>query len=333
MGSTRSENERQGWEPRRIGVIGAGAMGTSLASIVGRVLPVVMVVRNGERAAQIVRDGVATSGLIESSCEPIVVRHMQDLAKIGGVSALFVATKTTAIPEVARELAPIMDEISDQDDGLVCVSYQNGIEPGRHLMEMLGSERVLRMVLSFGAVMDEDLGTVRVTLNEPPHAIGSINEEMRPPAERIAEVLTRAGLETRYEVDIEPVVWRKGIANAAANPVTALVNLTVGETMHSPAGMIVERLVDEGIAVAQAEGIDLGEGFRERVMDLLRKAGDHLPSMVEDIRRGRESEVGQLNRQVIEHAERLGIDVPTHRIIDALIETFDWKVYQRRRAQ
>ncbi len=314
-------------------MIGAGAMGTSLAAIVGNVVPVVMVVRNGDRAAQIVRDGVSTTGLIASFCEPIVVRHMHDLAKVGGVSALFVATKTTAIPEVARELAPIMEEISDQKAGLVCVSYQNGIEPGRQLMEMLGSSRVLRMVLSLGAVMDEDTSTVRVTLNETPHAIGSINDEMRPPAERLAEVLTRAGLETRYVEDIESVVWRKGIANAAANPVTALVNLTVGETMHSPAGMIVERLIDEGIAVAQAEGIDLGENYRRHVMELLGKAGDHTPSMVEDIRRGRESEVGQLNRQVIEHAERLGVAVPTHRIIDALIETFDWKVYQRRHGE
>jgi ketopantoate reductase len=56
-------------------------------------------------------------------------------------------------------------------------------------------------------------------------------------------------------------------------------------------------------------------------------AAAHTPSMVEDIRAGRESEVGQLNRQIIERGRARGVPTPTHDVIDALIETFDWKVY------
>jgi 2-dehydropantoate 2-reductase len=320
------------WTPRRIGIVGAGAMGTSLASILGSAVPVVMIERNADRAAQILRNGVSTTGLIESAAEPIVVRRISDLAQIGGVSALFVATKTTAIPSVAQELGPIMDEIADQPAGMLWVSYQNGIEPGRQLMKMLESPRVLRMVLNFGAVSDAKTGDVRVGLNQPPHAIGSLNESMRPAAERIADLLTTAGLETEFDENIESLVWQKGIVNAAANPVTALVNSTVGETMHSPAGLIVRKLLREGKRVAEAEGIELGDDFEASALALLEAAGKHTPSMVEDIRRGRESEIGQLNRQIIEHAKRLGVDVPTHTIIDALIETFDWKVYQRTHA-
>jgi 2-dehydropantoate 2-reductase len=320
------------WTPRRIGIVGAGAMGTSLASILGSTVPVVMVERNPDRAAQILRDGVRTTGLIESASEPIVVRRISDLARIGGISALFVATKTTAIPSVAQELGPIMDEIADQPAGMLCVSYQNGIEPGRQLMEMLGSPRVLRMVLNFGAMIDSSTGVVRIGLNQPPHAIGSLNESMRPAAERIADLLTAAGLETEFDENIESLVWQKGIVNAAANPVTALVNSTVGETMHSPAGLIVRKLLREGKQVAEAEGIELGDDFEASALALLEAAGKHTPSMVEDIRSGRESEIGQLNRQILEHAKRLGVEVPTHTIIDALIETFDWKVYQRTHA-
>lgn len=318
------------WQFKRIGIIGAGAMGTSLASIVGTSMPVVMVVRNPDRAAQIVRDGVRTTGKIESSCEPIVVRRIADLARVGGVSCLFVATKTTAIPSVAQELRPILSDLADQPAGLFCVSYQNGIEPGRQLMAMLDTTRVLRMVLTFAATMDDATGLVRVTMDDPPHAIGSIDSALRPQAEQIARTLTEAGLRTEFEENIESLVWRKGVVNAAANPVTALVNSTVGETMNAPAGMIVRRLLQEGIAVAQAEGIDMGEGFADQAERILGLAGEHTPSMVQDIRRGRPSEIGQLNRQIIDHADRLGVPVPTHRIIDALIETFDWKVYHSR---
>ena len=81
--------------------------------------------------------------------------------------------------------------------------------------------------------------------------------------------------------------------------------------------------------VARAAGHALKEDYIAQAHAMLDSADNHLPSMVEDIRAGRESEIGQLNRQIIDHANRLGIAVPTHEIVDALIETFDWKVYQR----
>lgn len=147
--------------------------------------------------------------------------------------------------------------------------------------------------------------------------------------EALAGALTSGGLPTAFASDIERRVWMKGIVNAAMNPIAALVNSSVGEALDSPARLIVERLLVEGEAVARAEGLAMGEDFVARAMEALEAARSHTPSMVEDIRRGRESEVGQLNRQVLEHARRVGVSTPTHEVIDALIETFDWKVYRR----
>jgi 2-dehydropantoate 2-reductase len=320
------------WRAKRLAVIGAGAMGTSFAAIAGTKAPVVMVCRNPERAAQIFRDGVRTVGFIERSAHPIVVSRAEDLASIGGVSAIFVATKTTSIPQVAADLRPLLPRLADQDAGLFVVSYQNGIEPGRQLMEMLGDPRVLRMVLNIGASMDRKTGVVNIKLQSPPHAIGTVRPEYAHVCESIAKLLTECGMDTRYVEDIEPLVWNKGVINAAMNPVAALVNSTVGEAMHAPSRRIVDALLREGEAVAKAEGIDLGADFVDRAHAMLEAGGEHTPSMVEDIRAGRESEIGQLNSQIIEHAKKVGAKTPTHEIVDALIETFDWKVYLTGRA-
>lgn len=316
------------WRFERAAIIGAGAMGASLAAMLGRIVPVVLVDHNAERAAQVFRDGVRTEGLIEAAARPIVVRDLQDLPRVGGASALFVATKTNAIPEVAAALRPLLPAIAQQPAGVFVVSFQNGIEPGRQLIEMLGDDRVLRMVLSLGAVLDDDTGAVRVTLNRPPHAIGTLRPEYVPVCRRVAEVLTRGGLETAYDDRIELRVWEKGIVNAAMNPVAALVNSSVGEVLEAPAGAIVRALLNEAVRVARAEGVDLPEDYIDRALRLYDLARDHVPSMVDDMRRGRATEIGQLNRQVIDHARRLDIPVPTHEVIDALVETFDWKVYQ-----
>ncbi len=313
------------WSVGRVGVIGAGAMGTSLAAIIGRRVPTVMVCRNPKRASEIFEHGAVASGVVEAFARPILVSSVEDLERIGGVSVVFVATKTTAIPAVAEALRPILRSASDGSQGVFVVSYQNGIDPGRQLIELMEWPQVLRMVLNFGATLRPGRHDVEITLNQPPHAIGALDPAYAPVCQAIAETLSAGGLETRVESDIEPRIWTKAIINAAMNPVAALVNATVGEVMRSPSRVIVERLLEEGLAVAKMEGLDLGADYLQRAHAILESAGNHTPSMVEDIREGRESEVGQLNRQIIDHARGKG--VPTHKVIDALIETFDWKVY------
>ena len=324
-------NNIDAWRPCRIGIVGAGAMGMSLTAIVADAAPTMLVERDSGRAAAIFEHGARTIGLLRASSHPIVVSNIGELAKVGGVSVLFVATKTTAIPTVAEELRPILAEITDQPQGIFVVSFQNGIEPGSQLVELLRYDRVLRMVINMGATV-RPTGEVEVLLNSPPHYIGAPDGLWAEECASIASMLTESGFETIADGQIERHVWEKGIVNAAVNPVAALVNSNIGEVMHAPARSIVEALLHEGLTVARAEGLDLGEDFAARTFDTLARWGAHTPSMVEDIRNGRESEIRQLNRQIMRHAQRLGIAAPTHAIIDALIETFDWKIYDSDRA-
>jgi 2-dehydropantoate 2-reductase len=315
------------WTLRRIGIVGAGGVGTSLAAAIGDRVPVVMVCHSPHRAAQVFRDGVRLDGPHPATAHPIVVRTLADLETVGGVSCLFIATKTTAIPALAAELRPLMARIGDQPGAPFIVSYQNGIEPGRLLRQMLDDTRVLRVVINSGVSFDPATGIARLSLEAPPHAIGSIEPEFHPVCHQIAELMTRSGLQTIVADDIERRVWAKSVVNAAMNPVAALVNTTIGEVLSSPARVIVDNLLREGLAVARAEGLDLGPDYLDAAYRMLDAGRAHTPSMVEDIRAGRKSEVGQLNRQIIDHGRARNVPTPTHEIIDALIETFDWKVY------
>lgn len=319
--------------PKRIGVIGAGAMGSSLAVVASRIAPIVMVVRNPRRAAQIFERGVEADGVLEGSARPLVVRSVSDLPAIGGVGMLFIATKTTAIPDVCADLAPILDQIGEDDRGVRLISYQNGIDPGREIMRLLKTSCVLRMVLRYGAVLDDETGVVHVSMYDPPHFVGCLDEELVPDCENLARSLTEANFHTEYTAQIERVVWAKAILNASMSPVAALIDSPIGDVIDSPAHTVVQHLLREGVAVARAEGIDLETDFEDKAIKGYLRGAEHVPSMVEDIRRGRPSEVGQLNRQIIAHARNLGVDVPTHETIDSLIEAFDWRVYHHKREE
>jgi len=314
---------------RRVGIIGAGAMGSSLAIVASRFATVVMVVRNPKRAAQIFERGVESTGLIEGQANPLVVRSVADLEAVGGVGVLFIATKTTAIESVCADVAPVLDSIGEGDAPIRIVSYQNGVEPGREIMRLLPGAAVLRMVLNYGATMDQRTGMVDVAMHSPPHAIGCLDEALVPYAKSLAARLSDADFPTVYDERIEQRVWEKAILNASMSPVAALVNSTIGEVLRSPSRRVVEHLLRESVAVARAEGIAIPDGFEAAAWKIFEGGAEHLPSMVHDIREGRESEVGQLNRQILEHAHRRSVPTPTHDTVDALIETFDWRIYQR----
>lgn len=346
IGCAMSTHNQSGaaWRANRIAVVGAGVMGTSLAATVGRVAPVVMVCRNPDAAEAIRSGGVRTTGVLMAESRPQVVREVRELADIGGVSVVFVATKTGAIADVAAALRPVLGQIGDQPGAPFIVSYQNGIEPGRQLIEMLDDPRVLRMVLTFGGVQQSP-GCVEVKFNRPPHHIGCLEPAHEVVCRHLAELLSAGGLETQFDRQIERRVWTKGIINAAMNPVAALVDSTIGQVLDSPARIIVRRLLEEGLAVARAEGISIdpvedglpsrregGVAFLDYAMAVLEQGRQHTPSMVEDIRAGHISEVGQLNLQVVRHGRKVGVATPTHETILALIETFDWKTYRREHA-
>jgi 2-dehydropantoate 2-reductase len=114
----------------------------------------------------------------------------------------------------------------------------------------------------------------------------------------------------QFTEDIEAEAWRKGIENAAGNPVAALVRSPLGELLDSPSRRLIERLLDEGITVARASGIGVEPGFRETVLATMQGGGAHLPSMAGDVLAGRPTEITQLNEQIARRGRELGIPTP-----------------------
>lgn len=63
------------WEFKRAAIVGAGPMGIGLAAMLGQTMPVVLVCRNPDRAARVIRDGVRTTGLTEARARSDARHH------------------------------------------------------------------------------------------------------------------------------------------------------------------------------------------------------------------------------------------------------------------
>ena len=94
--------------------------------------------------------------------------------------------------------------------------------------------------------------------------------------------------------------WRKVIFNAATNPLGALTGLTHGRVCEQPAlRALASRLVDEGKAVAAAQGIELDSDPEELIDYAARPevAYGHKASMLQDVEARRQTEVDYPERR------------------------------------
>ena len=140
---------------------------------------------------------------------------------------------------------------------------------------------------------------------------------------RLADACTRAGMPTHAVADARPAQWRKVIFNAATNPIGALTGLTHGRVCEDPGlRALVSGLVDEGKAVAAAQGIVLDADPEELIDHAARPdvAYGHKASMLQDVEAHRSTEVDYLNGGIARFGRELAVPTPLHDAVTALIK-------------
>jgi len=140
--------------------------------------------------------------------------------------------------------------------------------------------------------------------------------------ERLADACTRAGMPTAAAADARGPQWRKVIFNAATNPIGALTGLTHGRVCEDEGlRRLVTALVDEGKAVAGAQGIEL-DADPEELIDYAARpdvAYDHKASMLQDVEARRATEIDYLNGGIVRFGREHGVATPLNEAVTALI--------------
>jgi len=140
---------------------------------------------------------------------------------------------------------------------------------------------------------------------------------------RLSEACTRAGMPSTAVADARGPQWRKVIFNASTNPIGALTGLTHGRVCEDKAlRALVTGLVDEGKAVAAAQGIALDADPEDLIDHAARPdvAYDHKASMLQDVEARRTTEIDYLNGGIVRFGEEHGVETPLNRAIWALVK-------------
>ena len=180
------------------------------------------------------------------------------------------------------------------------------------------------MVINYAGNMSER-NTVHVSFFNPPNYVASMMPQGNHMAEKVAELLNSAGLETEIPEDIQDFVWEKAILNAALSAVCAITRRTMKDVMSFPKTLeLVEAIIDESARVADVEGIELGKKFRRFCIQYLKNAGHHRPSMLVDLEDGRRTEIDFLNGKIVEYGRKHYLPTPLNQSVTALIHMLEY---------
>lgn len=291
----------------RIAIIGAGAMGCLYGGYLSKSgQDVVLIDHRQTTVDKINQYGVR----IDESDSTLVVRPRAALSQYTGTADLvIVLVKTTATSAALADIGSLLTE------NTLVMTLQNGFGNAEQLASVIPPERILVGTTAHGSQLLE-AGHIRHT-GSGLTAIGAFGGLADSQVQAVAQLLIKAGFETKVENDVMRLVWQKLFTNVGINALTALLGLTNGAIIERPEiRMQMRDLVFEAVAVAGSQGyvFDPDEIYQQCLNVAARTAANR-SSMLQDVSRGRMTEIRQMNGIVADLGERSGIPVSCNRDI------------------
>ena len=305
----------------RTAIYGAGSLGTILGAFISKAgEPVELINRNKAHVEAMNASGAKVVGTMQF--EQKVTAYTPDQMS-GEYDIIFLMTKQQNNKEVVQMLKDFL-----APDG-VLVTFQNGL-PEMQIASVLGEDRVLGCTVAWGATMQSP-GVCELT-SEPDalsFSLGSISSTRSIHFDKVKELLEKMGT-----VDVEEnfigTRWSKLLINAAFSGMSAVLGCTFGEAAGpKESRRIVQALIKECIDVCAAGGIRIEPVQGKDIVKLLdykgsvkkaisffiiplaiRKHARLKASMLQDLEKGKLTEVDAINGAVSDYGRKVGVPTP-----------------------
>jgi 2-dehydropantoate 2-reductase len=292
----------------KIAVFGAGGVGAFYGGLLARAGHDVHFVARGAQLDALRTQGLHIASLSLGEIRVPPVPATAHASEIGPVELVLLCVKAHQTTDVLDEVAHLVR------GGTIVMALQNGVEADEALTARFGAEHVVSVVVYVGATLEAP-GFVRHV------AAGTLVISNN---ERIRDVLASTGLPVRISADIERQRWHKLAWNASFNAISALTLRSTQDLLANPlTRTLLVAMMREVVAVANAQGVALGESDVEQLVATTEKAAAIRTSMLVDRERGRPLETDALVGVVVRKGREAGIATPIAEVLYALLSAID----------
>ena len=292
--------------------MGAGALGTVFGGMLAHAGYDITFIGRERHMKPIREHGLRISGIWGSHVIKNI-RAMSELKANYEPDVLLLTTKSFDTENAMQELQPLITDES------VVTSLQNGIGNEEIIARYVGKERTMGGTVITGFEMPKP-GEVEVTVSAATTKIGELNNEITPRSRKIVAIFNDAGMPSDAVDNIQMHIWAKALYSAALNPLSAIFRVEYGKLTDPHSFAVIEDLIHEAFEVAKAEGVELFWNSAEEYLDYLRReqippTEKHHSSMLNDIKRGKKTEIAFLNGVFVDLGKKHNIPTPVNETI------------------
>lgn len=302
----------------KIAILGSGAIGSIFGGHLAEAgYDVILIDKWKEHVDKINKDGLHIYGV--SGERYIDVKATSSPREIGHVDLIILSVKAYDTSTAIKSCRNIFH----RDTRIL--SIQNGLIPMNEFRIIPEVKHVLKGVTNHGATI---IGPgVVYHAGRGPTYIGDPSGRDKDKAMEICDLLNDAGLEAKFIDDIDSVIWSKLVVNIGINALTAISGYKNGVLLEIPElGRLMDEAISEALKIIGRLNIKLmySDPYLH-VREIARKTSNNKSSMLQDIERGRKTEIDYINGAVVRLGEELGIDTPINRVLTYLVKALERK--------
>lgn len=319
----------------KIAIYGAGSLGTILgAYITQNGFDIDLISRNSKHIAALKAHGARVTGTV-SITVPVKALLPEEVSKKYDI--IFLMTKTINNVETIRECSQYLT-----DDGVIC-TMQNGL-PEMDVVEVIGESRTFGCAIAWGATM-VDSGICELT-SEPDSitfSLGSFsnNYDIKK-LDAIKSILESMG-RVEVEENFIGARWSKLLINCSFSGMSAVLGCTFGEAAkNKKSRLCIQKIIKECIEVSRLAGVriepvqgkdickllDYNNKLKQfisfQIIPIVIKKHKLLKaSMLQDLEKGRVTEVDRINGIICNYGSRFNFPTPYNDLVVKVVHEIE----------
>ena len=314
----------------KLAVLGVGAIGSNIGAYLSRAgSDITMIDMWPAHVEEMKRHGLKVTAQDEEFIVKVKAVHLADVCSLREqYDAVFLAVKSYDSVWATKFIEPYLKSAG------VLLPAQNSINED-WVAPVIGYTRTIGCVVTLGAGLYEPGHVLRTSASSrPSFALGELNGMLTPRVQELIKVLSPVG-PTRITVNLWGERWAKLTVNSMANAIAGITGMGSSE-MRSNADVfaITLKIAGEALAVAEALGIQVEpvggipaeayldairgvgvESLRAQWIERGRALGAGRPSLLQDMIKGRRTEVDYLNGYVVRKGAEVNLRTPMNKAV------------------
>ena len=300
----------------RFTIVGSGAVGGYYGAKLARAGHEVTFVARGAHLEAMQKRGLAVRSPVGDFT--VAARTVKDPAEAAPADVALFAVKAYS----NRDALPLLARATGSSG--LALTLQNGVDSVDEVSAVVDRARVLGGSTYIATAVVEP-GVIEQTGIHQRIIFGEVFGDTSRVSERVQaihEAFASAGIESDPVPDARVPIWEKYCYLAPFAAFTGSTRLPIGPLWADP---VVRRMigeaVDEVVAVARTEGVEVAHGMAERVGNYIEAIpGTTRSSLLIDLQQGKPIEVEALLGALVRRAERRKVRVPIMSTIYAVLK-------------